>query len=516
MKSVAYIRVSSEEQVQGTSLDSQKRACLEYAERNGLELSEDDIYREEGVSGTMLNRPQLVAMLNRCTQTKGEIGACIVWKVDRLARKAEYHQIIKAQLAKNGVRLMSVTEPIGEGATGDLMENMLAAFAQFDNDIRTLRTTTGMRARTKQGGWPHDAPYGYKKARTVSGISTIEPDETEAPIITALLEKFATGSYTIKEAASLAYKMGIRNRKGEQRDWQSIKNMLVSPLYAGLIQTKYTDGESINGLHEALISEKTHLRILSIVDGSLKNYSKHAELDWPLRGGFLKHTCGNAITGSATKGRNGPSPRYSCVYCRASKGAHISKRRELAHDEFMMLLSSVRPDEAAQRLFKEVTLRRWNVEFKEAVEHNARLNVELDACKDRKSRIIDLFIDGKLTENEKTTKLAEVEIEMGRLKLQSVEADRYAHEKEAIIDGALLFMSDPGAFWNIASVEVRKRVQAAIFPEGIEYDFDKGFRTAKMSESYLLIKEIADESAINPSLARQLVPEYNLYERKGS
>lgn len=133
-----------------------------------MEVKNGDVFREEGVSAKIINRPELSSMIEYCARNKGKITHCIVWKVDRLARKSEYHHVIKAKLAALGVKLVSVTEPIGDDPIGNLMDGMLAAFAQFDNDVRTARTTGGMRARTMQGGWPHAAPYGLKGARTPS------------------------------------------------------------------------------------------------------------------------------------------------------------------------------------------------------------------------------------------------------------------------------------------------------------------------------------------------------------
>lgn len=162
-QAVAYVRVSTDEQVSGTSLDSQERACRDYALKNELDLPDNNIFREEGESAKIINRPELARMLEFCSKNRDKIAYCIVWKVDRLARKAEYHHIIKANLAKLGISLVSVTEPIGDDPMGTLFENVLASFAQFDNEIRTARTTGGMRARSEQGGWCHDAPFGYKK-----------------------------------------------------------------------------------------------------------------------------------------------------------------------------------------------------------------------------------------------------------------------------------------------------------------------------------------------------------------
>ena len=44
--------------------------------------------------------------------------------------------------------------------TGNLMEGVLAAFAQFDNDVRSDRTRAGMRAALELGRWTFLAPLG--------------------------------------------------------------------------------------------------------------------------------------------------------------------------------------------------------------------------------------------------------------------------------------------------------------------------------------------------------------------
>ena len=64
MKAVAYIRVSTDDQVQGTSLDSQAMACRKYAQENGYDLPADNIFREEGESARLINRPELGKMLD--------------------------------------------------------------------------------------------------------------------------------------------------------------------------------------------------------------------------------------------------------------------------------------------------------------------------------------------------------------------------------------------------------------------------------------------------------------------
>ncbi len=500
MKSVAYIRVSSEEQVQGTSLDSQRAACIKYASDNGIELPLDNIFREEGVSATLINRPELAALLDYCAKHKGEITHCIVWKVDRLARKAEYHQIIKSQLKKLGIKLVSVTEPIDESPMGTLMDTMLSGFAEFDNEIRKARTVGGMVARLEQGGWPHGAPVGYKRSRTAGSVVSVEPNE-DAPKVKKFLEEFASGAYKVEDARELAFSLGITTKQGKKKSWQPVKDMLRNPIYAGYVRSDYTGGKMHKGIHEPLISEAIYYRNQAILDGNVKNFSRHAEEEWPLRGGFLSHTCGGAMSGSAPRGNSGPSPRYSCPACRASViGAPVSKARGALHTDFMNLLDSIRPNESVVRLFKEVTLREWNNEMKEIRRLVAALNSELETLQEKRMRVLDLFIDGKLTESDKDKKLAEIDTQIAKLNLRLSELHDDIKDKESVIDSALLFMSNPALFWNLAPIELKRRIQDSIFPEGLVYDCATGFRTPKIAESYLLIKKIASEETKNPSL----------------
>jgi DNA invertase Pin-like site-specific DNA recombinase len=59
------------------------------------------------------------------------------------------------------------------------MEGVLAAFAQFDNDVRSDRTRAGMRAALELGRWTFPAPLGYLTRETtrwqrLSGAISLE------------------------------------------------------------------------------------------------------------------------------------------------------------------------------------------------------------------------------------------------------------------------------------------------------------------------------------------------------
>ena len=204
--------------------------------------------------------------------------------------------------------------------------------------------------------------------------------------------------------------------------------------------------------------------------------------------------------GECSKGRSGPSPHYSCPECNAKiMGITVSKSRmSFMRNSWICLIKY--PTEETKKLFKQIVLREWNNEIKDSQLLARSLDSEIQAVEDKKSRVMDLFIEEKISERDKDVKFAELEVKRTNLLLRRSEIGNEIHDRETIIDGALLFMSAPGKFWNLVSIDLKKRVQDLIFPEGMVYDCDQGFRTAKLADSYLLINKIAREGDLNSTL----------------
>jgi len=134
MNGVIYCRVSSKEQIEGTSLESQEQACREYARSHNIKVLK--IFIERGESAKFADRTQLIELIDFCRQNKGAVQVLLVWKVDRFARNVGDHFNIKASLMKYGVRVVSVTEPIDSNPEGKLMRRSWLA-------SRSSTTTSG-------------------------------------------------------------------------------------------------------------------------------------------------------------------------------------------------------------------------------------------------------------------------------------------------------------------------------------------------------------------------------------
>ena len=75
----------------------------------------------------------------------------VVFNLTRFARDKYDHFALRSRLQSLGISLRSATEPIYDTSTGKLMEGVLAAFAQFDNDVRSDRTRPGMQEALRRG-----------------------------------------------------------------------------------------------------------------------------------------------------------------------------------------------------------------------------------------------------------------------------------------------------------------------------------------------------------------------------
>ena len=143
MSAIIYTRVSTDEQAKnGLSLQGQEKAAREYCKSLGLEVAE--VFCDAGESAKSANRPELLAALDFCAKKYNEVDYFVVWKIDRLARRAEDHHAIKAALTKFGIELKSVTEPISQEPAGKFMEGIFALVAELDNNVRAERSSGGV------------------------------------------------------------------------------------------------------------------------------------------------------------------------------------------------------------------------------------------------------------------------------------------------------------------------------------------------------------------------------------
>jgi putative DNA-invertase from lambdoid prophage Rac len=108
---------------------------------------------EETGSGALNNRPGLRRVM--AAARKGDVGAVLVWKLDRFGRSSlDVLSNIQA-LTDAGVRFVAVTQGLDVKPHGDAMSHLiltvLAAVAEFERSLIAERTSLAARAALRAG-----------------------------------------------------------------------------------------------------------------------------------------------------------------------------------------------------------------------------------------------------------------------------------------------------------------------------------------------------------------------------
>ena len=126
MKAVIYARYSSDNQRE-ESIEGQLRECTAFAEKAGFTVLQH--YIDRAFSAKTDNRPEFQRMIK--DSNKKLFDVIIVWKLDRFSRNRYDSARYKAQLKKNGVKVISAKESISDGAEGIILESVLEGFAEY-------------------------------------------------------------------------------------------------------------------------------------------------------------------------------------------------------------------------------------------------------------------------------------------------------------------------------------------------------------------------------------------------
>ena len=135
-----------------------------------------------------------------------------------------------------------MTEPIDDTSTGKLMEGVLAAFAQFDNDVRSERTRAGMRMALEQGRWMFIPPVGYLNAPKWTGKSLM-PDPDRAALVTRAFEEFATGVVDGERELSWPDAAGHTHTRHWHDTWTLQDRGIEWPVEHSASQSQKTDNQ---------------------------------------------------------------------------------------------------------------------------------------------------------------------------------------------------------------------------------------------------------------------------------
>lgn len=237
---VSYLRVSTVEQAEKElSLTAQRRSAEEFATRHDAVI--DHHYVEAGASGTDTHRPVFNELLGDALRPGSTIAVIVVHHTSRFTRDATHARVVKKELRRAGVRVLSVTQELAEDPMGTLMEGFFECIDQYESEVNGLRTAAAMREAVRQGFYPGGlTPYGYCKVPVEAHAGknpryhlAVQPDE--AAILRTMYRLYVTGSGALKVAEALNA-LGLRTRKGNLWDKGAVIQTLQQSAAGGVVR----------------------------------------------------------------------------------------------------------------------------------------------------------------------------------------------------------------------------------------------------------------------------------------
>ena len=317
---VIYARYSSAGQ-NDQSIDGQLDKCREYAQQRGYRVVHE--YCDRALSGRYAEtRPEFQRMI--ADSAKHAFDFVLVWKLDRFSRDRYDSAIYKKKLRANGVRVLSVTEGVGDSSESVLLEAILEAMAEEYSRQLAQNVKRGMRQNAEKclslGGI---APLGYRVVN-----KQYEIDEDGARIVRYIHEQYADGASQKQIAAGCA-QLGYCNQRGKPIDLHAVKRILANERYAG---TYSYLGEIIaEDAFPAIISKELKSKVRKRLAANAKSpgHAK-AKVEYLLHGKLFCGECGAPMVGECGRSSSGAVHYYYA--CAARKKQHTCKKRNERKD----------------------------------------------------------------------------------------------------------------------------------------------------------------------------------------
>ena len=304
-RAVIYARYSSSGQRE-ESIEDQVRVCTEEAARNGDEVLR--VYADRAATGTEAeHRAQFQRMV--ADSAKGAFSLVYVYKTDRFARNRYDSATYKAKLKKNGVRVVSATERIADGADGILMEAVLEGFAEYYSAQLGENVRRGLHGNALKCKHNGVVVYGYDCGD--DGLYHV--NDAEAAVVRGMFEMYdgGAGMPEICERYACA-----RNSRGKAPTMQTVSKMLRNERYAGLYRY---GGVEVDGGMPQIVDRDLFDRVQRRL--ALRTRKRRGTVDY-LLSGILFDAEGNRYQSSSGHGKTG---RKYCYYRCPATGHNVPK-----------------------------------------------------------------------------------------------------------------------------------------------------------------------------------------------
>lgn len=416
-KYILYARKSSEsEDRQMASIDSQIEELTRLAKDNGLNVTE---VMHESRSAKEPGRIVFNEMIEKIK--RGEADGILCWKINRLARNPVDGGTISWLLQAGTIQhIFSFGRCYNPNDNVLMMAVELGMANQFIRDLST-DTKRGLRNKAERGWYPNGSPLGYRHNPVkLKGEKEIIKDSERFDVIQKMLKMTASGKLTPPEAFRKGTdEWGLTNKHSKKVSISSWYAMMNNPFYYGWYEFPSKSGEWHKGKHEPMITQAEYEKIQIIL--GRRGTTRPRKYSFKYTGAVRCGICEASVVAEhkVKKCKNGNTHYYIYYHCSHRLDPKCDQKvveEKKLEEEIIKILQKIK----IHPTFLDWAIEKLRKENKEELEEKKQLlenrKKEYEACDKKLDTLLNMRINGELSESEFITKKDELIKEKARLK----------------------------------------------------------------------------------------------------
>lgn len=357
LRAALYLRVSTARQAEhDVSIPDQRKQGEAYCAARGYQLV--DVFVEPGNTATNDRRPEFQRMIEEGTSKPAPFDIVLVHSFSRFFRDAFDMEFYYRRLAKNGVRVVSITQELGDDPIHDMMRRIMALFDEYQSKENGKHVTRALKENARQGFWNGALPpIGYRvvaaEQRGTKTKKKLEIDPLHADTIRliyrlALEGECDSGQMGVKAIVKYLNAKGIFTRDGGRWGIGQVHRILTRRTYIGEHEwgkrSKHNDAQSSEGTVIVAVPPIIDRETFDTIQQRLQARNPKTELPARVVIGPTLLTgicyCGNC--GGAMTIRTGKGGRYRYYACsiKARQGETGCKGRAIPMDRLDKMIVS--------------------------------------------------------------------------------------------------------------------------------------------------------------------------------
>jgi len=231
-----YVRVSTDRDEQVSSVENQIDICRNWLERNGFKWDEKNVFKDEGISGTLFVDRPAIQLLLRKAKAK-EIDMVVFKSISRLARDLKDSLEIREVFLAHNVRIISVEEGYDSVKAGknDMAFELWSLFSAQYSRTLSSSITAALAVKVRRGEHIGKIPFGYNRENQKLAIH-----DEESEVVRKIYSWYTTG-WGYKKITNELNRLGIKSKTKKKWQMTSVQRILRNSIYKGtFILNQYT------------------------------------------------------------------------------------------------------------------------------------------------------------------------------------------------------------------------------------------------------------------------------------